>query len=103
MFALAIYDTLTPGSLTGGGDSPAPARSTAEGHVGGIGGIQQKLAAAQSAGATLFLAPASNCDEAKGGPYDPDKMRVVKISTLDGAIKAVKAWRKNPDAKLPQC
>ncbi|HEY5421051.1 MAG TPA: hypothetical protein VIL10_09965 [Marmoricola sp.] len=48
-------------------------------------------------------APASNCDEVKGGPYDPDKMRVVKISTLAGAIQAVKAWRQNPDAKLPQC
>jgi PDZ domain-containing protein len=103
MFALAIYDTLTPGSLTGGGDVAGTGEIDGQGHVGGIGGIQQKLAAAQSAGATLFLAPASNCDEVKGGPYDPDKMRVVKISTLNGAIKAVKAWRKNPDAKLPQC
>ena len=103
MFALAIYDTLTPGSLTGGGDVAGTGEIDAQGHVGGIGGIQQKLAAAQSAGATLFLAPASNCDEVEGGPYDPDKMRVVKISTLDGAIQAVKAWRQNPDAKLPQC
>jgi PDZ domain-containing protein len=92
-----------PGSLTGGGDVAGTGEIDGQGHVGGIGGIQQKLAAAQSAGATLFLAPASNCDEVKGGPYDPDKMRVVKISTLNGAIKAVKAWRKNPDAKLPQC
>jgi len=103
MFALAIYDTLTPGSLTGGGDVAGTGEIDAQGHVGGIGGIQQKLAAAQAAGATLFLAPASNCDEVKGGPYDPDKMRVVKISTLAGAIQAVKAWRQNPDAKLPQC
>ena len=68
-----------------------------------VPGLATRLAAAQSAGATLFLAPADNCDEVRGGPYDPDKMRVVKISTLAGAIKAVKAWRKNPDAKLPQC
>ncbi len=103
MFALAIYDTLTPGSLTGGGDVAGTGEIDPEGHVGGIGGIQQKLTAAQSAGATLFLAPADNCDEVKGGPYDADKMRVVKIKTLAGAIKAVKAWRQDHDAKLPQC
>ena len=34
MFALSIYDTLTPGSLTDGRASPAPARSTAGGKVG---------------------------------------------------------------------
>ena len=100
MFALAIYDTLTPGSLTDGGDVAGTGEIDGDGHVGGIGGIQQKLVAAQSDGATLFLAPASNCDEVKGGPQ-PGQDAGRKISTLDDAIKAVEAWRKNPDAKLP--
>ena len=103
MFALAIYDTLTPGSLTGGDDIAGTGAIDGQGHVGGIGGIQQKLAAAQHAGAHLFLAPAENCDEVKGGPYDADKMRVVKITTLTGAISAVKAWRQDHDAELPTC
>ena len=41
MFALAIYDTLTPGSLTGGGDVAGTGEIDGQGHVGGIGGIQQ--------------------------------------------------------------
>ncbi|MGI9157408.1 MAG: YlbL family protein, partial [Marmoricola sp.] len=103
MFALAIYDTLTPGSLTGGGDIAGTGEIDGKGHVGPIGGIQQKLVAAQDAGAKLFLAPAANCDEVVGGPYDSDKMRVAKISTLHGAIAAVDAWRANHDARLPVC
>jgi PDZ domain-containing protein len=103
MFALAIYDTLTPGSLTGGSDIAGTGEIDGAGHVGGIGGIQQKLVAAQAAGAKLFLAPASNCDEVVGGPYDPSKMRVVKIKTLHGAIDALKKWHANHDAKLPAC
>lgn len=103
MFALAIYDTLTPGSLTGGNDIAGTGEIDGAGHVGGIGGIQQKLVAAQRAGAHLFLAPAANCDEVVDGPYDPKKMRVVRIKTLKGAIDAVNAWRANHDAKLPAC
>ncbi len=103
MFALAIYDTLTPGSLTGGSDVAGTGEIDGQGHVGPIGGIQQKLVAAQQAGAKLFLAPAANCDEVVGGPYDTKVMRVVKISTLHGAIADLNAWRANHDAKLPQC
>ncbi|MDQ6642637.1 MAG: PDZ domain-containing protein [Actinomycetota bacterium] len=103
MFALAIYDTLTPGSLTGGSDVAGTGTIDGAGNVGGIGGIQQKLVAAQNAGAQLFLAPAANCDEVVGGPYDPAKMRVVKIQTLHGAIAALNTWRSNPQAKLPRC
>ncbi|MEP6817165.1 MAG: S16 family serine protease [Marmoricola sp.] len=103
MFALAIYDTLTPGSLTGGSDIAGTGEIDGAGHVGGIGGIQQKLVAAQRDGAKLFLAPAANCDEVVGGPYDPTRMQVVRISTLHGAIDALNKWRVNHDTKLPQC
>lgn len=103
MFALAIYDTLTPGSLTGGSDVAGTGEIDGAGHVGGIGGIQQKLVAAQRVGAKLFLAPAANCGEVVDGPYDPEKMRVVRIKTLHGAIDALHKWRANHDVKLPRC
>ncbi len=74
-----------------------------DGNVGPIGGIQQKLSAAQSAGAKLFLAPADNCDEVRGGPYDKDKMRVLKVKTFHDAVTDIEAWRKDHDAKLPAC
>jgi PDZ domain-containing protein len=103
MFALGIYDALTPGSLTRGKVIAGTGEIDAQGKVGEIGGIQQKLVGAQNDGAELFLVPAANCAEAVKGHYDPDKMRLVKVSNLQDAIKDVKTWAKNPDADLPKC
>jgi PDZ domain-containing protein len=103
MFATGIYDVLTPGSLTDGKAIAGTGEIDAQGKVGEIGGIQQKLVGAQDDGARLFLVPAANCAEALGGHYDPKKMRLVKVSTLQEAIADVKAWAKDPDAKLTKC
>ncbi len=103
MFALGIYDVLTPGSLTGGKVIAGTGEIDEAGKVGEIGGIQQKLVGAQDDGARLFLVPAGNCAEAVGGHYDPKKMRLVKVATLEDALRDVKAWVKNPDAKLTRC
>ena len=69
MMSLAIYDTLTPGSLTGGADIAGTGTITPAGKVGPIGGIQQKIAAARDAGAELFLVPADNCDAHRGSGH----------------------------------
>lgn len=103
MFALGIYDVLTPGSLTGGKVIAGTGEIDPEGRVGEIGGIQQKLVGAQDDGAGLFLVPAGNCAEALGGNYDPDRMRLVKVDRLDDALADVKAWVEDPDADLPRC
>jgi PDZ domain-containing protein len=103
MFALAIYDVLTPGSLTGGKVIAGSGEISPDGTVGAIGGIGQKLPAAQRDGAKLFLVDADNCAEAVRSHYDPDKMRLVKVHTLADAIKDVETWRDNPDAALPRC
>jgi Lon-like protease len=103
MFALSIYDVLTPGSLTGGKTIAGSGEITPDGTVGPIGGIGQKLPAAQRDGAKLFLVAADNCAEAVRAHYDADKMRLVKITKLADAIKDVETWRDNPDAELPRC
>jgi PDZ domain-containing protein len=103
MFALGIYDVLTPGSLTGGKVIAGTGEIDAQGKVGEIGGIQQKLVGAQDDGARLFLVPAANCAEALGGHYDPTKMRLVKVNTLKEAIGDVQAWVKDPDATMTRC
>lgn len=103
MFSLSIYDTLTPGSLTHGKVVAGTGEIDAQGHVSVIGGIQQKLVGAQRDGAKLFFVPAGNCAEALGGNYDPAKMRLVKVHTMADALAALKAWTKNPHAKLPRC
>ena len=66
MFALGIIDTVTPGDLTGGKHIAGTGTITPDGAVGPIGGIAQKMQGARSGGATLFLAPAANCDDVVG-------------------------------------
>jgi PDZ domain-containing protein len=89
MFALAIIDKLTPANLTGGKFIAGTGEMAVGGAVGPIGGIQQKMAAARAAGATVFLAPAGNCRDTVGAV--PPGLRVVKVSTLSGALSALRA------------
>jgi PDZ domain-containing protein len=103
MFALSIYDVLTPGSLTGGKTIAGSGEITPDGTVGPIGGIGQKLPAAQRDGAKIFLVAADNCAEAVHAHYDADKMRLVKVTKLADAIKDVETWRDDPHAELPRC
>jgi PDZ domain-containing protein len=103
MFALTIYDKLTPGSLTQGHNIAGTGTIDQNGNVGAIGGIAQKIKAAQRDGAQLFLAPASNCDEVRRANYNHATMRIVKVNTLGDAIKDVTAWTANPNAVLPGC
>jgi PDZ domain-containing protein len=103
MFALGIYDVLTEGSLTDGAVIAGTGEIDARGRVGEIGGIQQKLVGAQDDGAKLFLVPARNCPEALEGNYDPDKMRLVKVTNLEQAIRDVEAWAEDRDAELTRC
>ena len=65
MFALGIMDTLTPGQLNGGKSIAGTGTITADGTVGPIGGIRQKLYGAKEAGASYFLAPDSFCFKQK--------------------------------------
>ncbi len=101
MFSLAIYDTLTKGSLTGGRNIAGTGTITDTGEVGSIGGIQQKIPAVRDAGAELFLVPSDNCDEALGA--ENGDVRLVRVKTLKDAISSIKTWVKDPDAPLPSC
>jgi Lon-like protease len=101
MFALAVYDTLTPGALTGGAKVAGTGTIDHTGKVGPIGGIRQKLVGAREGGATWFLAPATNCDEVVG--HVPDGLRVVRIGTFEEARKAVQAIGEKRAQALPTC
>ena len=102
MFALGIVDKLTPGALTGGRHVAGTGTICGDGSVGAIGGIVQKMAAARSAGATLFLAPAADCDEVVG--HVPDGLAVTPVQTLGGALDVLKKVRQQGStAGLPTC
>ncbi|HET8970129.1 MAG TPA: PDZ domain-containing protein [Candidatus Nanopelagicales bacterium] len=87
MFSLGIIDTLTPSQLNGGRFVAGTGTIDPSGTVGPIGGIGQKIAAAATAGATLFLAPADNCAEATARV--PEGLTIARVSTLDDAAAAL--------------
>jgi PDZ domain-containing protein len=101
MFSLAIYDTLTPGSLTDDQIVAGTGEIAVDGSVGPIGGIAQKIAGAREEGAELFLVPPANCpdtDDVNNGD-----MKLVLAETMHDAVQALEAWAKDRDADLPKC
>jgi len=104
MFALGIIDKLTPGSLTGGRTVAGTGTIDPDGVVGPIGGIRQKMVGAREAGASVFLAPADNCDEVVR--HIPDGLSVIRISTLAEARRALDtlaAGTPLDSRELPRC
>ena len=89
MFALGIVDKLTPGGMTGGRFIAGTGEIAANGTVGPIGGIQQKMAGARAAGATVFLTPAANCPDTAGAV--PQGLRLIKVYTLASAVRDLRA------------
>jgi PDZ domain-containing protein len=98
--ALGIIDKLTPGGLTGGRTIAGTGTVDGYGQVGPIGGIQQKIAAAVQAGATVFFAPASECPDAKAAA--PKSLTLVKVTTLHGAVAALETI-KSGGTSFPHC
>ncbi|MFJ3232783.1 PDZ domain-containing protein [Streptomyces sp. NPDC086787] len=101
MFALGIYDKLTPGNLTGGKFVAGTGTIDDEGTVGPIGGIAMKTVGARDKGAQYFLTPAENCAEA--AKDTPGGLTLVKVKTMDDALGALQDIRDGDTAALPKC
>ena len=95
MWALGLYELMTPGDLTGGRTIAGTGTIDLQGPVGPIGGIRDKVVAAQRAGASIFLAPA---DDMADSGWTPGAMRVISVATFADALQALQAWR-NDDVK----
>ena len=101
IFALAIYDKLTPGSLTGGNVIAGTGTVAPDGTIGKIGGIKSKMYGAVRAGAKYFLAPAENCSEVVGNI--PNGLTVIKVATLKDSLSALQDIREGKTQNLTQC
>ncbi|MFF0741477.1 PDZ domain-containing protein [Streptomyces sp. NPDC004111] len=101
MFSLGIVDKLTPGDMTGGRFVAGTGTIDEKGKVGPIGGIQMKLVGARKAGAEYFLTPAENCATAAADV--PDGLTLVKVNTIDDALKSMEGIGKGATAGLPKC
>ncbi len=85
-FTLTLLDLLTDGELTGGHTVAVTGTISPAGVVGNVGGVGQKSAAAQEAGADLFIVPIESAEVARehaGG------MPIVGVATLDEALDAL--------------
>lgn len=101
MLALGIIDELTEGSLAGDLHVAGTGTITAEGKVGAIGGIAQKVVGAKAEGASVFLAPAENCGELKGRV--PQGLDVYSVSTLKEAVATLSALGKSEQPTAARC
>lgn len=94
MFSIEIYNQLVEEDLTKGYAIAGTGTISPDGTVGRIGGIEQKIVAADEAGAEIFLAPNeggaedSNYALAIKTAKDIDsKMKIIPIDTFDDAIE----------------
>jgi PDZ domain-containing protein len=84
MFTLALYDRLTPDDLTDGHKIAGTGTIACGGIVGMIGGVEEKVAGAESQGAEIFLAPEGNYAAAA---KVADEIEVVSVATFDDAVE----------------
>lgn len=100
MFSLEIYNQLNKEDLTKGYKIAGTGTIASDGTVGRIGGIDQKVVAADNAGAEIFLAPNengasdSNYELAMQTAKDIDTdMKIVPINTFEDAVKFLEELR----------
>lgn len=88
MMALSVYDLITPGELVGTRIVAGTGSIDGAGNVHEVGGLRQKLAGAEAAGASVFFLPSANCADLVGVSTP---MRIVSVSTLEDTINSLDA------------
>lgn len=93
MFSLAIYDALSAGDLTQGWRIAGTGTISLDGTVGPIGGIAQKVAGAEWAGAEFFIVPREHEQEAR---QVARRIQLIPVSTAQEAIQALQKLPPHP-------
>jgi len=83
MFTLTVYNALSTQDLTGGRKIAGTGTINLDGTVGPIGGVKQKVPAAEATGARYFLCPVDNYDDAVSVAKT---IKVIKIATVQDAL-----------------
>ena len=101
MFSLEIYNQLTEGDITSGYQIAGTGTLSEDGTIGPIGGIQQKIVAADKTGAEIFFAPnekgvkGSNYQEALIAAKDINtNMKIVPVDRFDDALDYLHSLEK---------
>lgn len=96
VFGIGIVEKLTPDDLVAGRTIAGTGTIDPAGHIGAIGGIDEKIIAAKRAGASVFLAPSENCDDVTNVP---EGIKVYSVATLKEAILVLEDARN----AIPHC
>jgi Lon-like protease len=83
-WALALYDLLTPGDLTGGRTIAGTGQLGIDGTVYPVGGASDKVVAAANAGASLLMLPEANVREARS--EGEGEIDLVPVETFAEAL-----------------
>ena len=88
MIALTVFELVDDGDLARGRRIAGTGTIDANGGVGPVGGVPQKVRAAEAAGATVFLVPPDELKQARDAAGK--KLKVMAVSTLDQAIELLR-------------
>lgn len=89
MVGLTTFAEAAGEDLAAGRHVAGTGRLLGDGSVGSIGGLVAKAAAARRAGADVLLVPADQAHLL--AEFDPGRMRVVPVASIDEAIAALRA------------
>ena len=87
MYALTILDLLTEEDMIKGNIVAGTGSMDLDGNVGPIGGVRQKVAAAQQSGARYILVPAENYADALTAKND--EVEIFAIASLRDALRVL--------------
>ena len=100
MWAVGLYELLTPGDLTAGTEDRGDReRSTRRARSGRSAGSRTRWSRPSVRGPTLFLAPADNMAELEGSTRGT--CEVVAVSTFEDALEAL-GRRRPPRERSPE-
>jgi Lon-like protease len=88
MVAVTVYDLLSDEDLLAGRIVVGTGTVDADGRVGPVGGVREKMRAAAEYGADVVLVPAMQLDQAFEGA--PEGLRIVGVDTLEQALEALR-------------
>jgi PDZ domain-containing protein len=87
MWTLGVFELLSEEDLLGGRVVAGTGAVTLDGRVIPIGGVEQKVRAADQAGADVFLVPRENAGAARSvGP----RLRLIPVGSVGEAIRALR-------------
>ncbi|MDR1354743.1 MAG: hypothetical protein LBJ43_00445, partial [Propionibacteriaceae bacterium] len=101
LLAIGVYDYLSADDLVADRIIAGTGVLDVSGAVSAANGLSEKLRAAASAGATLFLLPSANCQDIANGITHG--LKVIKVTNFSDAVASLRALRDNPEAEVPSC